>query len=1059
MPRPFRDSIPKTAAPKRFQLFGQWLARLVVLAALLPLASTAAQEPTDEGLQFFETKIRPVLVEHCYECHSSQAAAEGKLRGGLALDTREATRIGGDSGPAVVPGETDRGELLPALRHESYEMPPSGKLSDEVIADFEKWIALGAPDPRDGGPVEPKATIDIAAGRNHWAFRPLEPQPLPAADLVARGWPDSPIDRWLDQAQRQRGVTAVPPASARTLIRRVWFDLLGLPPTPEEMEAWVARLAIDGEESGRVDSEAYGELVDRLLADPAFGERQARHWMDLARFAESHGYEQDYDRPHAYHYRDFLIRAFNDDLPYDTFVRWQLAGDELAPDEPPALMATGFLGAGAFPTQLTEAEFESARYDELDDMVGTMGVAMLGLSIGCARCHDHKYDPIPASDYYALAANFASTIRTEIDLDLDPEGNERRRRDYATREAELLAERERIERDEVPLALRQWLDDGVSFANDGEWQTLSGSISSSAGTEYRPLEDGSLLASGTAPPTDRLSFATELPAGTTVAALRLEALADPSLPNGGPGRAGNGNFALGNLSVRRFDEAGTAQEIALTAPRATHQQNETSLSIAASLDDDGVSGWAVDGQIGRDQAAVVTIEPPLTCETATRLEIELRFDHPNPSHIIGRPRFSIALLADAPVEVGSGGPSVAVSAALARYRETRSEDVETWPTLLAWFRTRVPAWQQADAALTAHRAAGPGPQLTRAMIASEGLPHLPHHADDRGFPHFYPETFVLRRGDVHQKIAPAEPGFLSVLTDPTCDRSTWQRDRPDGARTSLRRAALADWIVDVDRGAGALLARVMANRLWQHHFGRGLVATPSDFGFVGAPPDHPELLEMLAAELIAGGWRLKQLHRRIVTSAAYVRSSVDSEAGRAADPDNVTWWRREPRRLEAEAIRDTMLATAGRLDRTMYGPGSLDPDMTRRSVYFFIKRSELIPMMMLFDWPEHLVSIGQRARTTIAPQALMFLNSPQGRRWSEAIAARVEALDDSAAIERLYALAFGRAPLAEERSLALEFLARQAQRHVAAGHAHPARDARIDLCQALMSANEFIYVD
>ena len=349
---------------------------LAVCHALAVLAAEGGSADDTVGLELFEKKIRPVLVQECYQCHSAQAVAGKKLKGGLLLDTRDGARKGGESGSAVVPGKPDESLLVRALRHEDFEMPPKGKLPDAVIADFVRLIELGAPDPRTGPAAATGRQIDIGAGRQFWSFQRL--QAVTPPDVADRDWVRTPVDQFVRAKQESLQLTPNGPASARTLVRRAYFDLIGLPPTPEEMETWVKR--VTGGTGERVtDWAAYSELIDHLLASEHYGERWARHWMDVARFAESHGYEQDYDRPTAYHYRDFLIRAFNADMPYDQFVRWQLAGDELAADEPLAWMATGFLGAGVFPTQLTEAEFESARYDELDDMVATTGVAFLGL--------------------------------------------------------------------------------------------------------------------------------------------------------------------------------------------------------------------------------------------------------------------------------------------------------------------------------------------------------------------------------------------------------------------------------------------------------------------------------------------------------------------------------------------------------------------------------------------------------------------------------------------------------------------------------------------------------
>jgi hypothetical protein len=614
------------------------------------------------------------------------------------------------------------------------------------------------------GPLGPPADLDF------WAFRPLReaaPPEVAGGTGIPASWARTSIDRFILHALEARGLRPNPIAGRRTLIRRAYLDVLGLPPAPEDIERFVADS----------DPEAWPRLVDRLLASPRYGERWARHWLDVARFAESHGYEQDYDRPHAYHYRDFVIKALNSDMPYDQFVRWQLAGDEAAPGDPLALAATGFLGGGAFPTQLTEAEFESARYDELDDMVSTTGAAFLGLTVGCARCHNHKYDPISSLEYYSLVSAFTRSIRSEIEV--ETEGGE----------------------------------------------------------------------------------------------------------------------------------------------RATVQ------------------------------------------------------------------------------------------------------------------------------------------------VTSEGLKPTKHHADERGFPHFYDTTHVLERGDVHKKRGEAPRAYLAVLMRDGKDPAYWDVLPAEGStRTSLRRSALARWITDAERGAGHLAARVIVNRLWHHHFGRGLVATPNDFGAQGERPSHPELIDWLASDLLRNGWSLKRLHRLILTSAVYMQSGDFDEARAALDRENVLLWRRAPRRLEAEAVRDSMLEVAGLLDTRMYGPGTLEPDMRRRSVYFFIKRSQLIPAMMLFDWPEHLVSIGRRVTTTIAPQALMFLNSPLGRDAAEGLAKRLAGLPPEEAIERAFALAFGRPPAEAERRAALVALSPPEPLLNGGGGGIGSVDGRArlalaDFCLSLLSANEFLYVD
>ncbi len=603
-------------------------------------------------------------------------------------------------------------------------------------------------------------TVVAEDERDHWSFVALDPGSVP--EVRRADWCRNPVDRFVLSRLEHGGVSPNRRASRRVLVRRLHFSLLGLPPSPET----ISRFQSNGSPS------AWSDQVDRLLASPHYGPRWARHWMDVARFAESGGFEHDADRGTAYHYRDFLVWAFNSDLPFDRFVAWQLAGDELAPKNPLALMATGFLGAGVFPSQLTEAEFESSRYDELDDMVTTTGVAFLGLSVGCARCHDHKYDPIPSQDYYRMASAFTTAIRGEV-------------------------------------------------------------------------------------------------------------------------------------------------------------------------------------------------------------------------------------------------------------------------------TTRAP-WHDSD---------------QKVLVTSEGLAKLKHAADGRGFPHFYKQTYFLARGDVDQKHGIARSGYLQVLVEPGTDTSNWQLRPPSGAqRTSFRRASLAGWMTDSRRGAGHLVARVIVNRLWHHHFGRGLVATPNDFGSQGDEPSHPRLLDWLASQLIECGWRLKPIHRLLLTSSVYSQDGASDAVRNKADLENRLWWHRPRRRLEAEAIRDALLSVSGRLDSGMYGPGTLDENSPRRSVYLKVKRSRLVPTMMLFDWPEHLVSIGRRSTTTTAAQALAFMNSPVGRGYASSLADRLPS-DSVSAIRRAWQIVLARLPRPDERAAIGVFLQRQEQIYRQAGQADPSRIARVDLCQALLGMNEFIYID
>jgi hypothetical protein len=948
--------------------------------------------------------------------------------------------------------------ILKALRYEEYEMPPSGKLSANIIEDFERWVAQGAVDPRRAAePIKQKG-MDLESGRKFWSLQPLGSiRPASGAH---------PVDAFIRAAQEAKDLAPSEMADPRVLVRRAWFDLLGIPPTPEELQEAIASLGVPEGQKGTVSKAAWSALIDRLLERPEYGERWARHWMDIARFAESFGYEQDYDRPNAYHYRDFLIRAFNQDMPFDQMARWQIAGDELAPENPLAWMATGFLGAGAFPTQLTEREFESTRYNELDDMTATTSVAFLGLSIGCARCHDHKFDPISSEDYYRFAASFTAAIRSEKTLDLDPEANEKIAAEHKLKLEALRRELMAYEAEQLPLELAKFVsqrgNDPAKSLND-PWRNLRGEIQSSTASQFKLQTDGSYLAIGDAPNQDKITFTAALPAGQWTA-LRIEALADPTLPRQGPGRADNGNFALGNLTVEHLAKDQEPTKLVLEQPQATHQQNADSLSIAASIDADLVSGWAIDGQIGKSQAAVFRIANAISTVESDRLRMTLLFHHPNAKHAMGRMRFSISKAPSPPIEVGGDAPPADVLEAIAQIAEKLPMTKElpssdAWKTALAWYKSVDPQWSQLNSKLTKLQADGPAFRRTNVLVTTEGEPHVPHHADGRGYPHFYPETHLLRRGDVDQKVSVVSPGFPKVfLKDPNAPAElSWTDSTKSNSKSSYRRAALANWLTDTTDGTGALVARVIVNRLWQHHFGRGLVATPNDFGSTGQKPTHPELLDWMAQELIDQGWKLKALHRQLMTSETYMQTNrMPDDPRLKSDPDNLLWWHRPPRRLEAESIRDSMLVVSGLLDRTMYGPGTLDPNMKRRSIYFFIKRSQLVPMMMLFDWPEHLVSIGQRQTTTIAPQALAFMNNPIARAAAEALANQ---LSDVQRIDEVFLKVLSRLPTDAERQAAFRFIAQAQKTRQEQNVSQPEKMAIADFCQILLCANEFIYVD
>ena len=981
-------------------------------------------ERMTRGLEMFRKDVAGILKEHCVKCHGGE-----KTKGDFDLVTRESLLKGGAEGLALKPFSAAESVMLKMMRHEEEPHMPDKKprLPDALIAKVAAWIDHGAPydAPLIAGAVVRDKSVVTDEDRKWWAFQPLQKS--------ARG---QSVDSFLNAKAAAKGLAFSPEADKRTLIRRASLDLTGLPPSPEDVSAFLADTSPD----------AWDRVVARLLDSPRYGERSARLWLDVARFAESSGFEHDYDRPHAFHYRDFVIRAANADMPFDEFARWQLAGDEFAPGDTEALMATGFLGAGVFPTQITANEVERTRYDAMDDMLATTGSAFLGLTVGCARCHDHKFDPIPTKDYYQMLSTFTKTVRSNVDLVLDPAAAAKATAEHAVKTAAIQAEQAAVEKELRP-KMAAWL------ASNPEWprsavQTVSlDSIVSKGGATFTDLKDGSWLASG-ANPADDIYTLTATTKARNLTGIKLEALTHESFKAKGPGRADNGNFALSRVSVTASPLKGGAPiAVKLASAEATHQQNKSSLSVAASLDEDAKSGWAVDvGGIGKDQAAAFTFAAPLDVEGGVKLTVTLEFAV-NTAHCIGRSRLGIFTGAAPALKVESLPPAIAALEPKLRARTPLVAGEAD--TLFAWWRERDAQWRGVAKKLTEHEKAAPK-STTPVMVCAEGYKPIVMHS--QGAP-FLEKTHVLKRGDTNQKQEEASQSFLQVLSrEPRFDG--WKWTPPVGAQYTGQRRTFANWITDAERGGGVLMARVTVNRLWQQHFGRGIVATPNDFGKTGALPTHPELLDFLAAEFMRGGWKSKPMHRLMMTSAAYKQASIADAAKTAADLENTLFMRRIPRRLEGESVRDSALAASGILDTTMFGAGTLDEASKRRSIYFRVKRSQLVNSMVVFDAPEPLTSQGNRPTTTVAPQALMLMNSPHIRKWSAAFAQRIakESPDDlTAQITRAYVIALSREPRATELQSATTFIQN--------GQPVGKEKALADFCHALLSTNEFAYLN
>ena len=1043
---------------------------IVIACLCIAIATVAirAQNPAEpdhaakmaKGLDLFKKQVQPVLAERCVKCHGGE-----KTEAKLDLTDRAGLLKGGESGPAIIVGKAKDSLLIKLLRHEKEPKMPKegGKLSEAVVQQIAAWIDLGAPYDK---PLLDKPDAKAwthrqveAEARKFWSFQPLKRVEPPKVKDSA--WCRTPIDYFIRAKQEAAGILPNAAVDRRKLIRRVYFDLLGLPPSPEDVDRFLKDPS----------PTAYEDLIDRLLASPHYGERWARHWLDLARFAESHGFEHDYDRPTAYHYRDFVIQALNNDLPFDKFVKWQLAGDEYEPNNPLAWMATGFLAAGVHSTQITKNEVERQRYDELDDMLATTSTAFLGLTVGCARCHDHKYDPIPQADYYRMLSTFTTTIRSEYDLTLDTAGYEKAKAEFEKLHQPLVDALARFEKEQLPVRFAKWEQARGKLAIAPAWILPEiHTVRSTGGATLTKQPDGSVLVGGKNPPIEDLIFVlhTDL---RNITGIRLEALTDPSLVKNGPGRAANGNFALTDFRIvaspnrkpdpEKKDSARwpKSESIKLINPRADFEQK--GLPIAAAIDNDPVtSGWAIDPQFGKDHVCAFTFEKPVSFSEGSVLGVTLAF-HNNVGHGMGRPRISLTT-SEKPLDLTA--PLMPEIAARALDVPAEKRTPEQTQALLVWYRQMDSEWQALNKKVHDHLLQAPKPRVVKALVSSEGLPPVRLHTqgDD-----FLPQTHFLRRGDTEQKEAVASEGFLQVLMPGADAEKRWLRTPPAGSKTSFRRSAFAEWLTDVDQGAGRLLARVIVNRLWQHHMGRGIVATPSDFGTRGEPPTHPELLDWLASELVQpakpqAAWSLKHIHKLILTSATYMQDSRTDDARIKIDRENKLFWHHPGQRLEAEVIRDSLLYVCGMLDDTMFGPGTLDEGSRRRSIYFTVKRSKLMPMMTVFDAPEALTGVADRPATTIAPQALLLMNNPQVRAWAKNFAKRVAPDAKTApevAVRRAYQTALSRPPSTEEVTEDLEFLRAQAARYQQAGKADAHDLALADFCQALMCLNEFVFVE
>ncbi|MBI3853901.1 MAG: PSD1 domain-containing protein [Verrucomicrobia bacterium] len=925
-----------------------------------------ATQPDAVGVEFFEKKIRPLLVDHCYKCHSAESE---KIKGGLRLDTRDNLLKGGDTGPSIVPGDPEKSLLIKAVRYtdKDLQMPPKNKkLSAEKIADLEAWVKMGAPDPR----ADKLSTLNSQlSNQQHWAFQPVK---RPAVPVVKnQRWVQTPVDNFILAKLEAKNMSPSRQADRRTLIRRVTFDLAGLPPTPQEVVAFVADKS----------SEAYSKVVDRLLASPRYGERWGRHWLDVARYADTKGYlagDEERRYPYSYTYRDYVIRALNEDLPYDQFLIQQIAADQLdlGEDKRP-LAALGFLTLGR--------RFLNNQPDIIDDRIDVVMRGTMALTVACARCHDHKFDPIPTKDYYSLYGVFASSSEP--------------------------SEKPLLGKNTQPPAYNEYLAEREK--RDDELNDYRATTAANARAQLRQRAGDYLL---TAWETARMADKSK------AEGLARERKLDPGVAQHWVSSLENWRkqhhpifapwFAFADLSESEFPAR--AKELAARFAANEDASKHINPLVAKAFSSNAPTSMKeVAERYGKllDEADKSWQE---VCEANKKIigpEGQTKGPAPTTLPEADQEALRQVLYADdAPARISDG-------------EVERLFDVKSIQKVRALRR-------KLDELEATHPGAPP-----RAMaLVDNATPTEPH---------------VFIRGNAGNQGPEVPRQFVEVVAGRA--RKPFQKG---SGRLELARA-----IASRDN---PLTARVIVNRIWLEHFGAGLVHTPSDFGMRSEPPTHPELLDYLAARLMDEGWSLKKLHRWIVLSSTYQQCSDDNPRNASLDPGNQLLWKMNRRRLDFEAMRDTLLAVAGKLDLTA-GGHSVDlitePFSTRRTVYGYIDRQNLPNLYRTFDFASPDTTSPQRFFTTVPQQALFLMNSPFVVQLAKHLVARPDfkaAHTEEQRIRLLYELAFQRDPTNDEIKLAHQFAESQnAAPSSSTGHL----DAWQKYAQILLLANELIYVD
>ena len=1075
----------------------------------------------DTGAEFFEKRIRPLLAKNCYACHSS---AGNVAMGGLRADSLEGLLTGGGRGPAVIPGDPDGSPLIRAIRYrdEKFAMPPTGQLASTEVAALERWVELGAPWGR-------APSGDRNSGV-HWSFVTLREPRRP--EVANAEWVRSPIDAFVLARLEAEGLRPAPAADKRTLIRRAFFDLIGLPPSPEQVAAFLA------DES----PEAYATVVDRLLSSPRYGERWGRHWLDVARYSDSNGVDENLVYRNAFRYRDYVIDAFNKDKPYDRFLTEQLAGDlmpgaDAIETQYERWTATGFLSLG--PKMLAEDDPVKMQMDIVDEQLDTAARAFMGLTVGCARCHDHKFDPIPTADYYALAGIFKSS-QTMENFDVVARWHEyvlapREERDHLEEHlAKVAAKTEAIDeivkREDERIVREGWRKAGTYIlAADAVMRSQEVHLPPLlAGSDRPDSQEGEVILRD-AGAFDRGNASRELERGSKNVQRRSKAP----------------YFAEYEVEVRRDGEYqfdilnaehgfGTAD---LWINGLLMKTGSPAVSNRAASPDPG--GWSVWGiyplEAGRNtirlehrsrfpyiQAWAIAPSrlpegtgPPMTAARLARLHgLNLQFLRQWVQRLT-RDRGATASILHAwhalqdglpladwrsPAAAHFGSKEFGSSEELAdRYQELFDQAIGEWNRLhpddsINYSRER---YRDESEALAL---SDPGLEEFRAFLYEKYGPFRPQNVREH-----YLETAreAIKRLEQERKAlesaTPEHPRAMGVREGPAIDDipvhvrgSHWTLGEvvPRGFLSAIAhdsgppisahesgRLHLARWMTSPDH---PLTARVMANRLWRWHFGRGIVPTPDNFGRLGQKPSNQALLDWLALRLMDSGWSIKRMHRMIVLSSTYRMSTEYNVRAAEVDPENHLLWRASRRRLEAESLRDAIVALSDDLDFTMGGSildvkdrayvantrrrGAIDYDINRRAVYLPVVRSSLYDVFTAFEFADPSVAIGDRGASVVAPQALFMMNGSIVLRHTRRMADRLlerKDLDDSGRVRDTYERVLSRPPKPEEIDRALTFIA-NIENALGDGAASPdERRARAwqSFCKAMVGSNEFLYLN